>query len=122
MLRPWRMTAAGLLATLAIGASAGGAEARTSHARGGGWDSTPVPATAVLDWNATAVATVRAATPAKFQIESDLYVAYVQAAVYDAAVKIAGRYDPYHDFASPVSPIEPAWNSSTPNLRSANMV
>ena len=42
--------------------------------------------------------------PAKFQLESDLYMAYVQAAVYDAVVSIGGRYEPYHAFASPVSP------------------
>ena len=60
-----------------------------------------MPATAVLDWNATTVATVRAATPAKAQIESDLYVSYVQASVYDAVIKIDGRYAPYHDSRVP---------------------
>ena len=93
------------VAMLAIGLAAGTAEARSGHSPGtGGRKATPVPATAVVDWNATAVATVRAAMPAKFQIESDLYMSYVQASVYDAVVKIAGRYEPYHDFASPVSP------------------
>jgi hypothetical protein len=104
MVRPWRVIAVSVIAWVVIGASAVGAETRSAHVRGGGWDPAPVPATAVLDWNATAVATVRASTPARFQIESDLYVSYVQAAVYDAVVKIAGRYAPYHDFASPVSP------------------
>ena len=63
-----------------------------------------MPATAVVDWNATALATVRGAMPAKFQIEGDLYMSYTQTAVYDAVTKIAGRYEPYHDFQSPVSP------------------
>jgi hypothetical protein len=56
-----------------------------------------VPAQAALDWNTIAVNTVRAATPAKFQIEGLIYMAYVQAAVYDAVTAISGRYTPYHD-------------------------
>ena len=51
---------------------------------------------AALDWNLIAVNTVRAATPAKFQIEGTLYMSYVQAAVYDAVTTIKGRYVPYH--------------------------
>jgi hypothetical protein len=54
---------------------------------------------AVLDWNQTAVTTVRSATPPKFQPEGLVYMSYVQAAVYDAVTKIDGRYVPYHDFA-----------------------
>jgi hypothetical protein len=54
---------------------------------------------AVLDWNQTAVSTVRSATPPKFQPEGLIYMSYVQAAVYDAVTKIEGRYAPYHDFA-----------------------
>jgi PAP2 superfamily len=104
MVRFWRMIAVGAIALVVIGAAAGASEARSGHAGTGRWDVAPVPATAVLDWNATALATVRGALPAKFQIESDLYMAYVQASVYDAVVKIAGRYEPYHDFTSPVSP------------------
>ena len=46
---------------------------------------------AALDWNLIAVNTVRAATPAKFQIEGALYMTYVQAAVYDAVAAIKGR-------------------------------
>jgi hypothetical protein len=103
MLRLWRIMIVAGIVSFAIAASAGVADARSAHGRGGGWDSAPAPATAVLDWNATAVATVRAAVPAKVQLEGDLYVSYVQASVYDALVKIAGRYEPYHDFASPVS-------------------
>jgi hypothetical protein len=48
-----------------------------------------------IDWNLIAVNTVRAAAPAKFQIEGTLYMSYVQAAVYDAVTTIKGRYTPY---------------------------
>ena len=63
-----------------------------------------VPATAALDWNVIAINTVRSPTivPAKFQLEGLIYMSYVQAAVYDAVTKIAGRYNPYHNFHSPV--------------------
>ena len=47
----------------------------------------------MLDWNVIAVDTVRAATPAKFQIEGQLYMTYVQAAVYDAVAAIKGKED-----------------------------
>jgi hypothetical protein len=104
MVRLWRKIVVAVVVLVVLGAATGGAQARSAHDGGGGWDSTPTPATAVLDWNTTAVATVRAAVPAKFQIESDLYLSYVQASVYDAVVKIAGRYEPYRDFASPVPP------------------
>jgi hypothetical protein len=66
------------------------------------------PATVVLDWNANAVAAVRAATvvdPAGtaprslYQTEGELYMSYVQAAVYDAVTKIGHRYAPYHHFS-----------------------
>jgi hypothetical protein len=50
-----------------------------------------VSAQTVLDWNVIAVNTVRAATPAKFQIEGNLYMTYVQAAVYDAVAAIKGK-------------------------------
>jgi hypothetical protein len=59
---------------------------------------------AVLTWNTNAVNAVRASTPTKFQIEGEIYMSYVQAAVYDAVTKIAGRYRPYHDFAFAVVP------------------
>ena len=104
MFRSCRMMAATAVALLAIALAAGTADARSGHSpRAGGGNAAPVPATAVLDWNATAVATVRGAMPAKFQLESDLYMAYVQASVYDAVVSIGGRYEPYHAFASPAS-------------------
>jgi hypothetical protein len=104
MFRPWRMIVVAGVAWAVIAAAAGASEARSEHPGTGRGEVAPVPATAVLDWNAAAVATVRSALPAKFQLESDLYMAYVQASVYDAVVKIAGRYEPYHHFASPVSP------------------
>ena len=49
----------------------------------------------VLDWNVIAVDTVRAATPAKFQIEGQIYMTYVQAAVYDAVSSIKGKETAY---------------------------
>jgi hypothetical protein len=57
-----------------------------------------IPAQTALDWNVIAVNTVRAATPAKFQIEGLIYMSYVQAAVYDAVTALKGRYVPYHSF------------------------
>jgi hypothetical protein len=59
---------------------------------------------AALTWNTNAVNAVRASAPAKFQVEGVIYMAYVQAAVYDAVTKIAGRYQPYHDFSAAVVP------------------
>jgi hypothetical protein len=65
-------------------------------------------ATVALQWNANAVAAVRAATVvdppgttprALYQTEGLLYISYVQAAVYDAATKIGHRYAPYHQFS-----------------------
>jgi PAP2 superfamily len=102
MCNPWRTVVVTAIASVVIVAGAGVSQARSGHTGTGRDDAVPVPATAVLDWNATAVATVRGAMPAKYQLESDLYMAYVQASVYDAVVKIAGRYEPYHDFTSPI--------------------
>ena len=49
---------------------------------------------AVIAWNA--IAQRSAITNAKqFQTQSLVYISYVQAAVYDAAVTIGGRYKPY---------------------------
>jgi hypothetical protein len=66
--------------------------------------------TVALQWNANAVAAVRAATTTNqlppnatsrslYQTEGLLYMSYVQAAVYDAATKIGHRYVPYHHFS-----------------------
>ena len=49
---------------------------------------------AVITWNAIARRT--AITVAKqFQPQSEVYIAFAQAAVYDAVVAIEGRYEPY---------------------------
>ena len=63
-----------------------------------------------LDWNTYAVTAVRAATTmdgvpsgspprALYQVEGLIYMGYVQAAVYDAVVKIEHRYWPYVGFS-----------------------
>ncbi len=64
----------------------------------------PVPPDAVLTWNTYAVNAVRLSSPSKFQVEGLIYMAYVQAAVYDAVTKLEGRYVPYHDFDVTVVP------------------
>jgi hypothetical protein len=79
------------LVALATAASLSAASPKRHHA-------TFVPPDAVLTWNANAVSAVRASAPTKFQTEGFVYMSYVQAAVYDAVTKIAGRYQPYHDF------------------------
>ena len=61
----------------------------------------------VLDWNLNAVTAVRSSTPTKFQTEGLIYMSYVQAAVYDAVTKIAGRYEPYHSFAGDAAGASP---------------
>lgn len=67
-------------------------------------DPAAVSPSGVLTWNTYTVNALRASTPAKFQVESIIYASYVQAAVYDAVTKIAGRYEPYHDFTTTVAP------------------
>ena len=59
--------------------------------------------TAAIDWNVIAINTVRSVTPALFQLEGLIYMSYVQASVYDAVIKIEGRYKPYHNFRAPIS-------------------
>jgi len=59
---------------------------------------------AVLTWNTITVNAVRASTPTKVQTDGMVYMSYVQAAVYDAVMKLDGRYAPYHDFAYTVAP------------------
>ena len=62
-----------------------------------------------LDWNEITVTAVRAARTTDgvpsgesarplYQTEGLLHTAYVEAAVYDAMMKISRRYQPYHDF------------------------
>ena len=48
----------------------------------------------ISDWNAIALTTF-GGDPTKLPQETPLYVAFVQAAVYDAVVGIDGRYTPY---------------------------
>lgn len=64
--------------------------------------ATPTDPQMALDWNENAVNTVRAATttvdgPSRplFQTEGLIFMAFVQAAVYDATVAIDGGYEPY---------------------------
>ena len=59
--------------------------------------------TAAIDWNVIAINTVRGESPALFQLEGLIYMSYVQASVYDAVIKIDGRYKPYHNFRAPIS-------------------
>lgn len=64
-----------------------------------------------LDWNINAVNAVRAertsdgvtggGTRLLYQTEGLLYMSYVQAAVYDATMKISHRYLLYHHFVAP---------------------
>ena len=92
--------AASCAAALATGALASTAAAASS---------VPLSAQVAIDWNSNAVDAVRAAktidgVPAggasrtMFQVEGTIYMAYVQAAVYDAVTKIEHRYRPYHHF------------------------
>lgn len=62
------------------------------------------PPDAVLTWNTYAVNAVRSSTSTKFQTDGMVYMAYVQAAVYDAVMKIDGKYEPYHDLAFTPAP------------------
>ena len=101
----WRLRLVGALVVgtaVVLAVAAGGAQSRTSVE--GLSASVESPAN-VLAWNLIAVNTVRAASPAKAQIEGLIYMSYVQASVYDAVTKIEGRYAPYHDFTPPVSPV-----------------
>jgi hypothetical protein len=93
---------AAVIAVALLPASSMSAKARAAT-------DTGAPSTVALEWNANAVAAVRAATVidpigspprAIFQPEGLLYMSYVQAAVYDAAVKIDHRYAPYAHFSA----------------------
>jgi hypothetical protein len=85
-LRSWlaAVAAAILLATLASGAAT--AATPTTMAA----DDPKV----ISDWNAIAVTTLLGDT-SKQPVETILYLAFVQAAVYDAVVGVEGRYAPY---------------------------
>jgi hypothetical protein len=68
----------------------------------------PMLPNAVGCWNAIGVQAVRAGVP--YQPQGFLYLGYVQAAVYDAVVKLEGRYEPYSAFDLP--PAVDAGNAS----------
>jgi hypothetical protein len=106
--RRWWLLATTLTATVVLGVVfvAGSAAAPAKQQK-----AEPLSAQVALDWNANAVAAVRAATTTNglppgatprllFQTEGLIYMAYVQAAVYDAVTKIAHRYEPYHRFSA----------------------
>src|SRR5580765_1685871 len=82
---------------MAAAISLAGASAKTDK-------PTVIPPDAAMVWNANAVNAVRASSPTKFQVDGIIYMSYVQAAVYDAVTKIAGRYEPYHAFTAAVAP------------------
>jgi hypothetical protein len=90
--------ALGLLATALLPTAA--AKAKPTKAAS-------LPPTAALTWHAITLTAVRSAVitgdgPPRpvLQAEGRVYMAYVQAAVYDAVTKIEGRYVPYHDFSA----------------------
>lgn len=93
-----------ILVGILVVAATMAATASRSKASGTTHKAAPVSPDAVLTWNTNAVSAVRASTPTKFQTDGMVYMAYVQAAVYDAVTKIEGRYQPYHDFAVEVAP------------------
>jgi hypothetical protein len=83
--RSWlaALAAAALLATLATGTATAAAPA-----------AAPGDPSVISDWNAIAVTTLSGDT-SKQPVETILYLAFVQAAVYDAVVGVEGRYAPY---------------------------
>ncbi|MGZ4409332.1 MAG: vanadium-dependent haloperoxidase [Gaiellaceae bacterium] len=77
-------------AGLTIGISGSGASRAAQK-------GTKLSAQTAIDWNTIAVNTVLSSSlsPTKFQIEGLVYMAYVQAAEYNAVMAISGRYAPY---------------------------
>ena len=82
----------------------GAATASLSVASASPKKAAPISPDAALTWNTNAVGAVRASSPTKFQTDGMIYMAYVQAAVYDAVTKLEGGYEPYHDFSFAVEP------------------
>jgi hypothetical protein len=76
---------------------AGIAGAASGIARPSRTASASISNQSAIDWNKIAVSTVLSPTlsPTKFQIEGLIYMAYVQAAEYNAVTAISGRYTPY---------------------------
>jgi hypothetical protein len=73
-------------------AGAAGGNARPSRAAGAS-----ISNQTAIDWNKIAVSTVLSTSlvPTKFQVEGLIYMAYVQAAEYNAVTAISGRYTAY---------------------------
>jgi hypothetical protein len=92
------------LLLVVAGVAALGATVALSGASANNRKPSVVPPDAAVIWNTNAVNAVRASVPTKVQTDGMVYMSYVQAAVYDAVSKIAGRYVPYHDFAFAVAP------------------
>ena len=99
-MRTVRMTTCVFLVGALVAGLAGSLSAASARTQ----KAAVLPPDAVLTWNTYAVNAVRASSPTKFQTEGFVYMSFVQAAVYDAATKIEGRYEPYHDFAFSVVP------------------
>jgi hypothetical protein len=103
-LRP-RTAAALVTATLVLAAAPGStAAAHPTAAPPPPCPDAVIPGVAILPnavgcWNAIGVQAVRAGVP--YQTQGFLYLGYVQAAVYDAVIKIEGRYEPYSAFDLP---------------------
>jgi hypothetical protein len=107
-----KLSRGALLRRAAAGGALGAAAFALAMLLGAGSASANPPgsgaaATVALQWNANAVAAVRAAKVVDppgtaprsiYQTEGLLDMSYVQAAVYDAATKIGHRYAPYHNF------------------------
>jgi hypothetical protein len=90
-----RLRLAAVLATIgaAVAAISLQAASATNH------KAAVIPPDAVLTWNTYTVNAVRASQPTKVQTDGMVYMSYVEAAVYDAVVKLEGGYQPYHDFS-----------------------
>ena len=84
-----RIWLAAFAAAVLIAALAGGTATAATPKRGTADDPT-----VITDWNALAVTTLVGDT-SKLPVETILYAAFVQAAVYDAVVGVEGRYEPY---------------------------
>jgi hypothetical protein len=81
-----------LLAVLVGASVAGPASPAVAHR------APPASRDAALTWNAIAIDAVLQTSG-----YAPIYVAYTQAAAYDAFTKIDGRYRPYHDFDLPAA-------------------
>ena len=85
--RRWLASCAAALLLITLGAGTATAAPTPSSASAG-------DPTVISDWNAIAVSTLAGDTT-KQPVEDILYMAFVQAAVYNAVVGVEGRYAPY---------------------------